>query len=114
MRFASLAAFLPLLCLVGCGGEDRINPSFPVSVDYAKKILENQTAHPKPLVRPLVIVGGYFDPGVAAPMMRSRFEDWTGDDRILSISLGFCFTIEQCRRHIIEEVDKAFPTNDPN
>jgi hypothetical protein len=114
MRFATLAAVLPLLWLVGCGGEDRINPSFPVSVDHAKQILENQTAHPKPLVRPLVIVGGYFDPGVAAPMMRSRFESWTGDDRIATISLGFCFTIEQCRQHIIEEVDKAFPTNDPN
>jgi hypothetical protein len=114
MRFASLAAILPLLWLVGCAGEDRINPSFPVSVDHAKQILEKESAHPKPLVRPLVIVGGYFDPGVSAPMMRSRFESWTGDDRIVAVSLGFCFTIEQCRRHIIEEVDNAFPTNDPN
>jgi Putative serine esterase (DUF676) len=99
---------------IGCGTTDRINPSFSVSTEEAQQILENESTHPKPLERPLVIVGGFFDPGIAAPIMSGHFRDWTHDQRIVAVSLGFCFTIEQCRRHIIEEVDRAFPTNDPN
>ena len=100
--------------LAGCGTTDRINPSFSVSTDTAKQILAGEAAHPKALVRPLVIVGGYFDPGIAAPIMGGHFRDWTHDRRIVTVSLGLCFTIEQCRRHIIDEVDEAFPTSDPN
>jgi len=112
--FCILHSAFCIFFLLGCGTEDRINPSFSVSTETAKQILEAESAHPTPLVRPLVIVGGYFDPGIAAPIMGGDFRDWTHDQRIVTVSLGFCFTIEQCRRHIIEEVDKAFPTSDPN
>jgi hypothetical protein len=119
-RFPSLSSFCILhsafciFLLAGCGTTDRINPSFSVSMDAAKQILAAEAEHPKPLIRPLVIVGGYFDPGIAAPNMGGHFKDWTHDPRIVTVSLGLCFTIEQCRRHIIDEVDEAFPTSDPN
>ena len=114
MRFASLAAFLPLLWLVGCAGEDRINPSFPVSVDHA------QTDSGKP-DRPSQAAGSaagdcrrIFRSGSRRSHDAQPIRELDRRRSHPSISLGFCFTIEQCRRHIIEEVDKAFPTNDPN
>ncbi len=114
MRFGWVAVFSSFVYLMGCGTTDRINPSFSVSTDEAQRILESQATHPKPLDRPLVIVGGFLDPGIAATTMGGHFRDWTHDQRIVTVSLGFCFTIEQCRQHIIEEVDQAFPTKDPN
>src|SRR5690349_2954755 len=72
--------------LVGCAG-DPVNPSFPTKLEAAKHDLKRIEAAPKPLDRPLVVVGGYLDPGIAASWLRWEFSTLTSDQRILSIEL---------------------------
>ncbi len=102
--------------LAGCSTvipDAPLNPSFPVTFARADAVLAYDAAHPKPLRRPLVIVGGFVDPGLGSRLLRKRFHDWTGDDRVIGVSLGAENSFADCRADIVAAVDAAFPTTDP-
>ena len=61
----------------------------------------------------MLIVGGFLDPGWAAPQVRDRFKRWTGDNRVTAVSLAGDTSFDQCRRDVVAAVDAAFPTTDP-
>ncbi|HEV2689080.1 MAG TPA: hypothetical protein VGV35_11010, partial [Bryobacteraceae bacterium] len=65
----------------------------------------------KPLARPLVVVGGFLDPGVGAWVLESEFSSITSDRRIIGVSLGECLSFDDCRRKIVGEVERAWPTS---
>ena len=81
-------AILLLAIIAGCVSRTPVNPSFPISADQGNQILSTDTAHPKPLRRPLVIVGGFFDPGFAQLMLANDFRKYTHDDRVIGVTLG--------------------------
>jgi pimeloyl-ACP methyl ester carboxylesterase len=114
MRIEWLVAALFLTVPFGCVSNTPINPSFPITADQAHQVLQASVNNPKPLDRPLVIVGGFADPGFAAAMLASDFKAYTHDDRVIGISLGFSIREEEFRTRIMDAVDKAFPGNDPN
>src|SRR5678815_2455129 len=51
---------IPFL-LMACAAKPE-NPSFPISFSDAQKAVNEMRADPRPLARPLVIVGGFGDP----------------------------------------------------
>jgi pimeloyl-ACP methyl ester carboxylesterase len=99
------------LAQVGCAPQP-VNPSLPVSIDMATRDLKRMTDDPKPLDRPLVIITGFMDPGIAAVSLESRFRCISGDCRIVAISLFECGSFESCRRKVMRTVDGAFPCAD--
>ena len=101
-----------LLSLACAGGPD--NPSFPLSVDRAGLALKEMAKEPKPLPRPVVIVGGYLDPGIAPAALKSRLQPLLADKRILTVPLPFCATFDDCREDILAAVERAYPCDDPN
>jgi hypothetical protein len=70
--------------------------------------------HPRQLHRPLVIVGGIFDPGIAPTWESWQFEKYTIDSRIITVALGDCFTFEDCRRKIVKVVNEVYPNHPPH
>jgi pimeloyl-ACP methyl ester carboxylesterase len=102
---------LSLFSLACAGGPD--NPSFPLTVDGAGVALKEMAKQPKPLPRPVVIVGGYLDPGISTAALKSRLQPLLKDDRILTIPLPFCATFDDCRDEILAAVEKAYPCDDP-
>jgi len=46
------------------------NPAFPLSFDDANAAIEQMRSDPKPLPRPVVIIGGFGDPNVSPPLFR--------------------------------------------
>jgi len=115
-RFTAAATVLLLVfgCSVPPPPDRPLNPSFPVTTAQAIAVLADCAAHPRPLRRPLLIVGGFADPGLGSRMLVQRFRAATGDERIAAASLGFDQSWAECRRHIIEAADAAFPTTDPD
>ncbi len=113
-----MASVAIALLLAGCGipiaPDQPLNPSFPVTNAQADAVLREAAAHPVRLRRPLLIVGGFADPGLGTRSLVKRFHDCTGDDRIAAATLGFDQSWTECRRHVIEAVDAAFPTTDPD
>lgn len=106
-----LFALLSLLSL-GCVTSPE-NPSFSLTADRARDALRGMEARPKPLARPLVIVGGYLSMGFGPSLMKAQLGSATGENRrIETVSLFFCGDFDDCRREVIAAVDKAFPSAD--
>lgn len=112
-RVALISGAALLSLLLGCAAQPAANPSFPVTVDQARDALADMRAEPKPLARPLVILGGMGDPGFAAGSVRGDFRKLTSDPRVLGVSFPLCGDFDACRRRAIKLVDEAFPTDDP-
>ena len=107
------SALLAGLISVGCASDDRpVNPSFPVTTARAVDILHFDVKHPRRLRRPLLVVGGFADPGWAPPRLRDRFRRWTGDARVADVTIGLDLSFADCRTDIVTAADRAFPTAD--
>ena len=107
---------VPLLALasLACSNAPApTNPSFPVTFDEARQAIHEMSAHPRPLDRPLVVIGGFLDPNVSPPLYKMHFQRITNDDRIVTVSVGFCGSFDECRQKVLEAVDRAYPSADP-
>jgi pimeloyl-ACP methyl ester carboxylesterase len=104
--FAALAA-LAGLSAIGCAGPQRVNPSFNISSQDAEQQIELMRQKPKQLERPLVILGGIGDLGAGPWRMRREIES-TFSGRALTVVYPFASNFEQCRREVVEAVDRAF------
>ena len=109
----SLPASLLLITAIGCASPEPVNPSFPLSIDHAYAAIAEMSSHAVRLQRPLLIIGGYCDPGVSTLFLKSQFKKFIGGDRIVTANIGFYSNFEDCRRRVIEAVDRAFPSDDP-
>lgn len=104
-----IAAFVTCL---GCASPPT-NPSFSISVLDAQRDLQRIADDRRPLDRPLVIVTGFMDPGLAAIGMNGRFRSLFDDKRILAISLGDRGDLAACRDKVLAAVQQAFPSDNP-
>jgi hypothetical protein len=94
---------------VGCANVPA-NPSFPTNLQTASFDLNRMEASHHALHRPLVIVGGMLDPGISSTFLQYRFSNWTGDDRVISVELFECLSVEECSEKIIRAVEDRFPS----
>ncbi len=97
--------------LAGCA--QPVNPSFAVTSSQAHEALRQMEGDPKPLDRPLVIVGGIFDPDISPRYCSFLVNKFACDAKIIPVGIGFCGSSEECRQRIIAAVDKAYPSTDP-
>src|SRR5687768_5687094 len=111
-----LLVLLLTACAGGCAGRQRENPSFAVTRSGARDALREMRKSRVRLARPLVILGGFSDPGIGSSAMRSTmrrlFDDGEGR-RILAVNFTGTRTFEDCRRRVIRAVNEAFPSDDP-
>ena len=112
-RLGNSAISLFLLALMGCADDGPKNPSFAVTFSQAEHILKSAEQKPQPLPRPLIIVGGFLDPGFSVSSLKGSFSQYTRDDRIIAIPLGYYSSFDECRQVIVEAVDRRFPNHDP-
>src|SRR4051794_368235 len=99
----------------GCASErENLNPSFPITIEQGRAELERMACDPRPLERPVVILGGFLDPGIGALAVGSELRKCVRDPRIVSVNFLFCDSFDACRQRVVDAVDRAFPTGDPN
>jgi hypothetical protein len=104
-------AHLFALILFGCAAP--ANPSFPISVSDAMGALREMANDPKPLARPVVVLGGYHDPGLGALVWGREVRRWSRGARVIDVSFALHRDFEQCRRDVIAAVDDALPSDNP-
>ena len=95
MRCFMVTAMLSL-ALAGCGAV--ANPSFPLTVSDANSELERMREDPKPLARPVVVLGGYHDPGLGAVVWEREVRRWSRDAPVIDVSFALHRDFDQCRR----------------
>ncbi|MFC1652266.1 esterase/lipase family protein [Planctomycetota bacterium] len=90
------------------------NPSFLVDTDEAAARLAKQRVMQPKLVRPVVVLSGYADPGIAPYYLRAELGKVFNDDRIIGMSFYTSLTMDECRARLIEKTHRAFPSHNPN
>ncbi|QDU35075.1 hypothetical protein KS4_31530 [Poriferisphaera corsica] len=112
-----LFAALTLLFIItssGCGFSSRVNPSFSTSYDDAKVELTQMSEDPVLLNRPVVVLGGWGDPGFVPTSISKRMQLATGDTRVIAVNFLGTGGFDESARKAVREVDEAFPSDDPN
>lgn len=107
------SAVIILTLGLGCASPRPVNPSFAITPDQAEQVLREMADQPRPLQRPVVIIGGLFDPNFSTALLRSRVHKISGDERIIPVVVGFKSSMDECRQAVIAAVDEAFPSADP-
>lgn len=108
------AAMLACTLAAVCACAPRVeNASFPSSTADAKSKLRAIQADRQPLERPLVVLGGFMDPGAGPAIVSNRFRElFDDDDRIIDVSFVGCRTFDECRDRVIRAVDETIPSVD--
>lgn len=108
--------FLPILALalVGCSADQPLNPSFPLTVHQARAAIAVMKEAPVKLQRPVIVLGGYMDFGIGTPRVRETFRKIGGGEDVISVHFFLKGSFDHCREHLIQEIEAAFPSSDPN
>jgi hypothetical protein len=114
-RLSIVALLYSASWLSGCAGSAKSsNPSFPVDMDQAQALLDQMHADRKPLARPVVVIGGIYDPGVMSATVAREIRDIaTADANVIHITCALDGSFDRCAKRVIDAVDKAFPNYDP-
>ena len=101
---------------VGCAAKPKdVNPSFPLTPERAQEDLDRIAKAPQPLRRPIVILGGFADPGFGGLVVGNDLRHYLPPDaKIVTVSFTFCDSFAACRDRVIAAVDREFPTGDRN
>lgn len=108
----AVAYLLFAVILAGCA--QPVNPSFPVTSAQARQAISDMDRNPRSLARPVVIISGFADPGFALLFASDQIRKFAKNPRIISVSIGFDNSFEQCRKHVIDAVQRACPNKDPH
>jgi hypothetical protein len=98
----------------GCA--QQTNPSFPVSSADAKVAWSAMKESPKPLQRPVLVLGGIYDPGLAAASVERSLQQIlcnADDEKIVHVGFLDTGSFDRAARKAIEAVDKRFASDDP-
>lgn len=108
------AAWLPVVLLAagGCSPDVPRNPSFPLKVADARAALVEMIRDPKPLRRPVVVLGPWMDPGLAEAALVTLLKQVSGQDRVIGVSFLLNSKMNDCRASVISAVERRFPCND--
>src|SRR5688572_22449858 len=114
MRILESALGVSALLLAGCS--QQVNPSFPLTSDDAKVAWSAMADNPKPLARPVLVLGGIYDPGLAAAQVEHSLREIVGEaDHGKIVHVGFLDTLsfDGAAAKAIEALDMDLPSNDP-
>ena len=99
---AALAMAAAVLCAdTGCVSRSP-NPQFPEPASEAASRLAAYGEHPRLSARPLLILGGYMDPGFAAGSLTRALQRACGAGTdVVTVSFGDCTSMAQCRERVL-------------
>ena len=111
----AIASILFAAVALGVGGcaRDSVNPSFSVSRADARQALDAMASDGKRFERPVVVLGGYLDPGLGSVAMGGALRRVAGGQRVIGVSFVFDGGFDRCRRDVVSAVEAAWPCADP-
>lgn len=100
-RPAAAALILAGAVPVGCAPL-AVNPAHPDSHEAASRALALMSAQPVAPTRPILVLGGYMDPGFAAGSLERALRASCGPSaEIVAVSFMDCTSMEQCRDRVL-------------
>jgi hypothetical protein len=112
-RQSMVILWLVAFVVEGCAGSMAVNRSFPLSVQDSRRALRQMRDAPKPLERPVLVLGGFLDVGIGPTMTSHQLRRATGDQRVKGVAFAFSSSFEACRSRVLRTLDTHFPSDDP-
>jgi len=118
MELTTSAATVTVLLLLalfagGCASNGHINPSFSVSVRDANSALDEMRDAPKPLDRPVLVIGGWANTSMMTTRLAGTIRSIAEDNaEIAHVSLLSCTSFDSCRQRVLDIVDEEFGQSD--
>jgi len=106
MRITPIAFVCLLLGAVGCQPA-KVNPSFDVSKRDAKRALRAMADDPRPAARPIVIIGGYHDPGVGPAAVAGKLRPYFTDVTVIRVTPGYAADFDAARALTLRRIAEA-------
>ena len=100
--------------LAACSADQPLNPSFSLTLDDAQAAMKQMKENQVKLRRPVVVVGGYRDPGIGSGNTKARVERMVNNPSVLNVPTGMTFTFDQAADRLVDAIEKEFPSDDPN
>ncbi len=98
--------------LLACGcAPGPPNPSLPMSKGEARAALRAMRREPRPIARPVVILGGLHDPGFDGSALAGTIRKISAPDgQVISLNFGKLSTgtFDGCRDYVVSAVERAF------
>jgi pimeloyl-ACP methyl ester carboxylesterase len=111
-RINSAALILAAVFVCGCATAPG-NPTFDVSAHDARKALGEMRDSRRKLERPVIVLDG-LGPPAASWILSHEVRRLTGDRRVIGVTFVFTGSFEDCRRRLIDAVERHFPSDDPH
>lgn len=108
--FRRYCAAIFSLSFLAAGCAQPLNPSFPVTLKEARVDLARMQSEPRPLSRPLLIIGGIGDPAFNPWLVSCEFDSLAMNEGIVGVGLGDCPTFDLCRGKVIAALERAYPS----
>lgn len=78
------------------------NPRFPEPASEAARALSEYSRAPQASARPILVLGGYMDPGMASGSLARALRSAIGPQaEIVAVSFGDCTSMAQCRDRVL-------------
>lgn len=91
---------------VGCTAD---NPSFDLSRSAARADLREMAKRPAPAARPVLVLGGYLDPGLLTESLGGALADVLTDGPVVTVSFSMTSDFEACRLRVLDELASMCP-----
>ncbi len=99
--------------LTACAADNPMNPSFALKYRDAVTALDEMEKQPAPLSRPVVILAGLWDPGLATDHIADELRK-VADESATFIEVSFIGAgdFDECRERVLDAVNEALPSAD--
>ncbi len=99
-------AALLFMCLTACTADKPMNPSFTLTWAQAEQELHRMQENPVTLQRPVVVLNGWLDPGLASHKLVSELKDCGIDAKFVQVAFFGASDFEQCRQRLLDAVQE--------
>lgn len=99
--------FLIACCVlaIGCATD---NPSFDLSRSDARSELRLMSDEPSPANRPVLVLGGYLDPGLLTESLAADLQSVL-EGPVISVSFSMTPDFDACRQRVLREIEEQAP-----
>lgn len=90
----------------GCATQ---NPSFELSRRDARLELREMAEQPTPAARPVLVLGGYLDPGLLTESLGSDLASVLEGGPVVTVSFSMTSDFDACRARVLDELEAHHP-----
>ncbi|QQE13147.1 hypothetical protein JD969_06705 [Planctomycetota bacterium] len=110
----SMGLLSSVLIAVGGCAKGRVNPSFALPVKKAKHELDMMAENPKQLSRPVIVLGGWMDPGFSSEGMANFVRKTTQNTAVIPIAFFGSSSFDDSANKLVKALEDELPSIEAN